>query len=256
MGNTYFFQNGITYKKYFYAKTAKTSFDLCLYLQDDKQFVFGLGGNSYKQINLEKKKYHKLNYDIAGQFSIQRDNYNIVYFNCSNNQIEQVQIGQLWHLESIDLSCNKIKYLFPQRLQKLIGLNLHRNLIQQIDLSKNLNLKYLDLSSNKLTNIDLSQNKNLINVDLSDNNIQSIQLNNNIQYLDLGHNRIEQLQIPYWSNLRILNISSNFNLKKLVVHNKLQRIICYQSNQYNIDISCRDDVQILTNIEPTYHFFS
>lgn len=242
MNNNQLFYNGQTYKRHLKLETDKQNINLKFLTCQDETFIFDYG-NQFQQIQL-KSGYHTIvDHDILKQFQIRYNNYCIIAFCCSNNEIYQIQLGQMRHLISLNANKNRLKYIYLQKLDKLIQLNLHKNNLIQIDLSNNTKIKYLDLSDNLIKNINLKNNNKLINVDLQNNNIQSVILNDNIKRLNLRQNKIENLIIESSSKVEYLNISNNPNLKNVDIRCcSLKTLICENNNLTNFYVYNYDNI--------------
>jgi Leucine-rich repeat (LRR) protein len=167
-----------------------------------------------------------------------------VYFRVKFETIETISLANLTILDqtlnglflnkfgpkltSIDLSLNKIEYLYPNQFMnnsirlgkiKLSGTNL-RNLTLALNLNSFFSLKYLDLSSNMISELPdnfFINSIQLLHLNLSRNSIRKIDGQiflpiQNLIELDLGFNQLEILDEGSFSTLfklEFLDLSHN-----------------------------------------------
>ncbi|GAB1856344.1 hypothetical protein MHTCC0001_11790 [Flavobacteriaceae bacterium MHTCC 0001] len=113
----------------------------------------------------------------------------LVTLNCSNNDIEDLDISNNIVLENCNVSGNNIKTL---------------------DLSANTEIEVLDVSSNALSDLDIANNIDLINLNCSDNSIQFLDLSNHPAITDFNcdANSLNFLSIKNGQNVNLINFSA------------------------------------------------
>ena len=189
---------------------------------------------------------------------------NLTYLDCNVNQITELDVSNLTHLEtllcngnqltSLDLSSNTALeqvYCTGNRLSSLnLGsnssltiLNVTSNQLSSLDLSGTPNLNTVIFSDNHIRNIDLTACPDLTLLRCSDNLLSSIDLSNNtaLTELDVSNNRLTSLDLTANTALVKVNCVSNL-LEVLYIrnHSALQELRC-GSNARMTSLVCRDN---------------
>ena len=142
-------------------------------------------------------------------------NSNIIFFNCSHNQIHTLDLAKsnIKYLICVDIPFNLNYYKIPKKIIYLDCSNSIDNLFNLLDFSKYKKLKFLILKCNMLSK-PLKLSCFLIYLDLTNNNYNSIfDLPEKIEYLILKSNKLTQLnKIENLFKLKYLDVGDNKNL--------------------------------------------
>jgi Leucine-rich repeat (LRR) protein len=132
-------------------------------------------------------------------------------FNCSSNNIHNIDISQNTLLTKLHCENNSISTLDISQNINLTNLNCSNNLLTSLELTQNIGLKFLNCYDNQLTNIDLSQNTTLFALNCSSNYLTNIDLTHNTQLGDiyLQFNLITNLNVSQNTVLESLNCANN-----------------------------------------------
>lgn len=162
---------------------------------------------------------------------------NIIYLNCSDNNIINLDISQLSNLVDLYAERNEITSIDASNNPDLYLLRINENPLLFVDVSQNVNLELLSVVSPVLTNIDVTNNINLIslvcggtfsgeiisplnNLDLSTSlNLQQLLIyGTQISNLDLSNNiNLNHLRLRYNEYINDLDISSNLLLERIMI---------------------------------------
>lgn len=189
---------------------------------------------------------------------------NLTYLDCNVNQITELDVSNLTHLEtllcngnqltSLDLSSNTALeqvYCTGNRLSSLnLGsnssltiLNVTSNQLSSLDLSGTPNLNTVIFSDNRIRNIDLTACPDLTLLRCSDNLLSSIDLSSNtaLTELDVSNNRLTSLDLT--ANTALVKVNCVSNLLEVLdirSHSALQELRC-GSNTRMTSLVCRDN---------------
>lgn len=146
--------------------------------------------------------------------------------NLTNNSISEMSLENLYKLDSIDLSYQKLSKISKNCFSGLFNLkrlNLADNRLSKIEpgsFDSLVNLNEIQLSNNQLKNIDpnlfKSMNK-LKRIDLSKNNFVSIKRDlflglENLEFIDMSHNQLKLIDADQFQdlyNLIEIDLSAN-----------------------------------------------
>ena len=146
---------------------------------------------------------------------------NLKYLNCSNNNLDSLNINQNNQIKKLDCSTNNLNTLNINNLS---------------------NLDVLDCSFNNITSINLLQNIELDSLECSRNKISTLEVNTNLGYLYCGDNDLTSLDLSSMifnglhelrcenNPISSINLSGNYNLKHLTCHNNLLQEIDLNDN--------------------------
>lgn len=160
---------------------------------------------------------------------------NLLYLNCSNNQITNLDVSQntnlvvLWcynnafasldvtqniYLESLDCTGNGLIILDVTQNANLETLNVGNNLLNTLDVTQNTSLEVLRCAGNQLISLDVSQNTNLEILQCGVNQLTNLDVTQNPNLLNLSCpvNLLETLSIKNGRIENSLNFSDNPNL--------------------------------------------
>ena len=164
------------------------------------------------------------------------DIFNVLkYFNCSHNNLSNINKLKYISLIKLDCSYNLIKSI-PNKMYSLEYLDLSNNQVEgDLDFLNYPELKYLMLSSNNINNV-LNLGNKLIYLDLSNNPIKNLDnLPYSLEYLLVVKTHITKINYKSLPNLKYLDISINnsFNIGNL--QNGLIYLNCSQSGITKLD---------------------
>ena len=164
---------------------------------------------------------------------------NLVYLNCSQNEIESIDISKNNRLRWFWCRENKLTALDLSKNVLVDNLDCSFNQLTQLDLSNNLALEKLWLSNNQIAEIDLSNNKELIELQISHNLVEELDLNANTQLrlLNFNSNQLKVIDLSQMERLEILQAASN-KLTSLDVRYapSLKRLNCSDNRLTEIDL--------------------
>ncbi len=120
------------------------------------------------------------------------------YLDCSDNQIESLDVSQNTLLDNLWCGANQLTGLDVSQNTALAGLVIYNNpLISTLDVSQNSGLTFLDCSLTGLSALDVSNNMNLTQLDCNSNQISILNVSNNLAltYLNCSANQISSLDL-------------------------------------------------------------
>ena len=174
--------------------------------------------------------------------------YNLQYLDCSNNNIDTLNLNQNSNLKYLNCSSDSINTLIIDNLYALTILNCSFNVLTEINLSGNPGLTELICFRNELTTLNLTNNTFLGNLDLGENNITTLDVSMmNLEYLNCQNNALSSINlhnntslswlICYNNNLQEINLSDNINLETLNIGNVSSQPSIYSNNLHTLNIS-------------------
>lgn len=162
---------------------------------------------------------------------------NLVFLNCQNNLIENLDLSENLILEKLNCSLNPLGKIDLSRNILLTELYCNYNILADLDVSNNINLSYLSCNTNQLKKLDLSNNILLENFFCSTNHIKLLDLSQNakLEEVRCDHNHLTQLNLGVNLNLKFLSCNNN-HLEKLDISNNpnLQSLLCYRNESLEI----------------------
>lgn len=102
----------------------------------------------------------------------------LLYLDCSNNQITDIDITNNILLEGIDCSYNNITSLDLSQNTSFVGFSCEDNQITSLNLSNMPLLENIFADNNLLTSLDISQNPNVKRFEVGSNNLISLNVKN------------------------------------------------------------------------------
>jgi len=206
-----------------------------------------------KTLNVENKEIS----DLTGieQFTSIED------LNCSENQIESLDLSQNIALLTLDCSENQIESLDLSKNTVLKELYCLQNQLIGLNVSQNTAITMLACFDNQLSSLDVSQNTALLTLDCSSNQIDKIDISNNVSLtgFSCARNELSSLDISKNTALTLLYCFENLITKLDISQNiALTDLDCFNNQLINLDVSqnvnlqgfwCNDNQ--LTNIDVT-----
>ncbi|CAI2188699.1 6245_t:CDS:2 [Funneliformis geosporum] len=191
-----------------------------------------------------KKNINNLNIkeqarDLQGSLKIE-DFTNLKNFNCSKNQLTQVELINCPNLEKIDCSDNRLTGLKLEKLTNLIELDCGNNQLTNLVIKDCPNLKIIHCSKNKLDKLDLKVFPNLKELYCSENQLTELQLGelNKLASLECQNNQLSELETSGCPNLEKIYCNDNklvkLNLGEL---ENLLELNCSKNQLTSLDIS-------------------
>lgn len=152
-------------------------------------------------------------------------------FNCPNNKIAMLDLGEYSSLEELNCSSNQLTYLkLNKSLKKLVCSD---NQLTSLETGKlGYSLKLLRCDSNKLTNLDLIENPNLVKLSCGWNKLNNLDVSKNTKLaeIDCRDNQIITLDLTQNTELTEVNCSRNQLINLLLpTKNNIENFAC-QSN--------------------------
>ena len=120
-------------------------------------------------------------------------------------------IFRIPHIETLDLSYNKLTSFSLSHMKNLVSLNLAYNKLTSFSFNHMEKLVSLDLSYNKLTSFSLNHMENLALLNLKWNKLTSFSSKQveNLASLDLSGNALTSFSLSHMKNLKSLNLKWN-----------------------------------------------
>ncbi len=160
--------------------------------------------------------------------------------NCSDNNLSTLDLSNNIYLEEIMCSNNSISSLNISNNIVLEELICSQNNLSSLNIDNNSNLRQLFIDENLLTTINTDNNPNLVYLRCQDNQMTNLNLNNNVslEFLFCGYNQILALDLTNNTNLRSLYCQEN-EITNIDVSNNtlLQTLHCWDNNINSLDIS-------------------
>ena len=201
----------------------------------------------------------------------------LTQFNCTNNQLANIDLSKNVNLLAAQLAYNQFTNLDLTKNINLIQLDVNVNPLGTIDISKNTRLEHFDCTNtkltsfdvsknlycyeNKLTSLDVSRNKKIRNLNCGINSLTAIDVSNNTKMIKFicSNNQITNLDISkntelseiQCSNNKLsnLNVSNNLNMSVIICQNNLLTSIDVTKNSFLLFLSC--DGNKLTELDVT-----
>ena len=173
---------------------------------------------------------------------------NIQYLNCSNNNLDTLNLNYNQYLKHIICVSDSIEVLMIDSLFSLKILQCNSNNITELTLTGNPAIDSLECSNNKLTTLDLSNNiylgylfcgeNDLTSLDVSMLDLYALRCQNNaINTIDLANNYSLEWFTCYNNNLQNINLNNNPNLIVLNIGNISSQPSTYSNDLTALNIS-------------------
>lgn len=169
---------------------------------------------------------------------------NLTELNCSNNNLQYLNIEGLGNLTVLDCSFNLLNNINLSSLINLTDLSINNNLLGSLQLNTLINLQTLNCSNNSLSSINVSNLTNLETFLCSNNQIELLNLNNlaALTILDCSSNLLTLLNLVNSVLLDQINCSNNV-LNSLYIKNGSNESVLDFSNNSSLTTICSDDSQ-------------
>jgi len=193
---------------------------------------------------------------ISGQGSINKirdltgieDFNNLQYLDCSNHNLETLDLNYNQYLKHIICASDSIEELFIDSLYSLEKLQCNSNNITNLNLSGNPALTDLWCWDNKIDDLNLTNNiyigylfcgeNKLTSLDLSMLNLYDLRCQNNIiNKINLDNNYSLKWLSCYNNNLQNINLTANINLTVLNIGNVSSQSSGFNNNLNSLDLS-------------------
>ncbi len=190
------------------------------------------------------------------------DMTNLVFLDCSNNNITTLDLSNNLHLLNLLCSQNQISSLLVGQNSTLAGIYAAYNQLSNIDVSFCPSLSSLEFRYNNISSINLENLSLLEFLGISKNNLSTIDVSKNpiIKRLDCSKNNISTLNVASnfmldslvcdSNNLTNLNLSNLNNLHVLICdNNQIDGTLDVSDNELLKSISCSKNSIDIVNIE-------
>lgn len=151
-------------------------------------------------------------------------NTGLNFLHCESNQIAGLDLSKNLYLNILYCSTNKLTALSVSKNIYLIDLFCNSNQLSTIDIAQNLLLKSLNIDNNQLSNLDTSNNPALVVIHCSSNKLSVLDVSKNVAltHFRVNDNQLVSLNLKNGTNtnIRYLDLKSNFNLSCIQVDNK------------------------------------
>lgn len=164
---------------------------------------------------------------------------NLKILKCNANNIHNLSVVTLMHLEDLDCGKNQMNSLNISGLNNLINLDCNHNNLNSINLSGLSNLEKLFVFDNAISSLDLSVLPKLTWLWCSNNQLSSLDLSNksNLLYAFCDSNKIENLNLIGTTHLS--SLSCGDNQLTFIDTNQLTELInleCYSNKISSINL--------------------
>ena len=160
--------------------------------------------------------------------------------NCSNNFIKTLELSSNTELRKLNCSYNPISHIDVSELERLTDLDIYSAELTQIDVSNNTRLLWLAISNNKVTNVDVSKNPELQGLECNDNGLTSLNVSSNtkLRTLYCDNNKLSTLNLDNNTALTHLWCNSNlFSVINLNNNKDLQTLVCNNNKFSSLNLS-------------------
>ena len=162
------------------------------------------------------------------------------YLDCSENEIDSIDVKGLAMLTSLECQRNQIKNLDLNGSPLLESLVVIENSLTSLDLKFTPKLKYLYCYSNEIDSLDLSFLPDILFADCSHNQLNKIELGNlrKLTTLKVQNNKLGNIELHELTQLDTLNVGANqlvnLDVSKLKA---LKYLDCVNNKLSNLDIN-------------------
>ena len=174
---------------------------------------------------------------------------NLNYFDCSNNNIEILDVSKITYLLILRCTNNRIEKLDLSQNILLKGLTCWVNRITELDLSNNPLMGGLYAQSNNISKLNISQCKELWTLVLTDNNLTDIDLTNtdNLDRVFIGNNALKHIDISTNPKINILHCDGNKLTELNISKNpKIEILYCYGNKLTELNVSNGNNLLLFT----------
>jgi uncharacterized repeat protein (TIGR01451 family) len=167
---------------------------------------------------------------------------NLQFLNCSNNQIPSLDVNSLSSLTKLECSFNQLQSITLIGLTNLTYLDCRSNQLSSINVNGLINLNALYCGSNQLQDLDLSGLVNLQILMCEFNQLNSIDVSGliSLQQLFCYDNLLSVLDVSGLTNIAIIECSNN-QLESIFIKNINEFWLLYFDNNPNLQYICADD---------------
>ncbi len=163
---------------------------------------------------------------------------------CSDNQIEELDLSKNTELVNINCSVNKIKTLDLSKNTKLERLYTDSNALTSLNVSGIAMLKRLDCYNNELTDLDVSDSSAELELRCYQNKLTNLKLPATIRTLDCSENQLTELDAS--NNTAYLDLTCSQNrLTSLKLSATICGLDCSENQLTSLDLSNHDDLNSL-----------
>jgi hypothetical protein len=186
---------------------------------------------------------------------------NLIYLDCSQNNLKDIDVSKNAYLESLDCSANQLEVLnlnnnpglaalncrknalttLTLNNKQLLAINADDNAIKKVEISACINLNLLTIATNKLTELAVGNSLKLRELRCNSNQLSTIDLSRNqaVSYINISNNLLQSLSLCSNLNLTTLICTSN-NLKTVSVSKESSVILVGKNvaldNQTNLEV--------------------
>lgn len=171
---------------------------------------------------------------------------NLTRLNCSNNQLEILELKELKYLYILNCENNMIKQITNIEVcENLVGLYFEKNNVDSLNLFSNHKLMNITCELNNLSHLILGRPDSLEYLRCYENKIQYLNLINahKLENLYCYDNELETLDVSssgklkdircYNNKISYLNLKNNFLEETILISNNPFEIICCDENEIN-----------------------
>jgi Leucine-rich repeat (LRR) protein len=136
---------------------------------------------------------------------------NLVFLNCSNNQLTTLNLQGMIDFKSLDCDNNQLSTLNLQALTNFEVLHCENNQLTSLNLQSLTNLKYLYCRNNQISNINIQGLLNLFYFYCDNNQITSLNLQglNSLNRIYCDNNQLSTIDLQGLTNLGIFKCDNN-----------------------------------------------
>ncbi|AWI27003.1 T9SS type A sorting domain-containing protein [Flavobacterium pallidum] len=179
------------------------------------------------------------------------DFVSLVSLECSENNLEELNISTLTNLWYLDCSQNYIEELNLSALTSLRSLNCWLNNFMALDLTGLTDLQYLNCGQTSISELDISDATDLKHLDITGTQITEIDLSNvNLEFLNISTNYITSIDVSAQTDLEEFYLASTLVTALDLSNNTDLRVLNYYHSPIpDVDFS---EVPNLETLECSY----
>ncbi len=180
---------------------------------------------------------------------------------CSNNEITDLNFGELINLEKVFINDNKLSTINLEKLTKLEILQCSNNLLKSLNFNGLVNLRGIDCSHNQLTFLDVKKIKGLSTLVCNNNSLVSLDINGLSELIELycSNNKMTTLNMEGLLNLTHLHcqlnelksilVNESLNLESLDCSNNLLTTLLVNKLNKLVNLNCSFNSLSLLNVQ-------
>ena len=199
--------------------------------------------NKIKSLDLSgNKKLIRLDVENNGMTSLNVSScVNLEQLNCWKNELTSINVSANTKLGMLDVGKNNLSSINVSKNKALEILYVEENNLTKINVTMLPKLDSLDVSYNQIGTLDISKNPLLVDLYADGNDLTAIDVTKapELEHLFISQNQLTSIDVTKNPKLTMLNIGSNYGIKKLDVtkNTDLRRLETDDTNLSELDLS-------------------